>query len=74
MAVAMLNCKSVLVPLDADYQIDLDALRRAVTGRTRAIVTISPRFGPGGATPRGLGPGSPGGVGGGDGTKTVVAT
>lgn len=42
MAVAMLNCKSVLVPLDANYQIDLDAVRRAVTGRTRAIVTISP--------------------------------
>ncbi len=42
MAVAMLNCRSVLVRLDADYQIDLDVLRRAVTSRTRAIVTISP--------------------------------
>src|SRR5262249_679410 len=42
MAVAMLNCRSVIVPTDADYQIDLDALRRAVTPRTRAIVTISP--------------------------------
>jgi aspartate/methionine/tyrosine aminotransferase len=42
MAVAMLNCTSVLVPLDANYQIDLDAVRRAVTDRTRAIVTISP--------------------------------
>ena len=42
MAVAMLNCRAVLVPLDANYQIDVDAVRRAVTPRTRAIVTISP--------------------------------
>jgi aspartate/methionine/tyrosine aminotransferase len=42
MAVAMLNCRAVLVPLDADYQLDVDAVRRAVTERTRAIVTISP--------------------------------
>ncbi len=42
MAVAMLNCRAVLVPLDGDYQIDLEALRQAVTERTRAIVTISP--------------------------------
>ena len=42
MAVAMLNCRAVLVPLDANYQIDVDAVRRAITPRTRAIVTISP--------------------------------
>ena len=42
MAVAMLNCRAVLVRLDENYQIDLDALARAVTPRTRAIVTISP--------------------------------
>jgi aspartate/methionine/tyrosine aminotransferase len=42
MAVAMLNCKSVLVPLDANYQIDMERVGRAVTSRTRAIVTISP--------------------------------
>jgi aspartate/methionine/tyrosine aminotransferase len=42
MAVAMLNCRAVVVPLDANYQIDFDAVRRAVTERTRAIVTISP--------------------------------
>jgi aspartate/methionine/tyrosine aminotransferase len=42
MAVAMLNCTSVLVPLDANYQIDLDRVRQAITSRTRAIVTISP--------------------------------
>ena len=42
MAVTMLNCRPVLAPLDANYQIDLDAVRRAITSRTRAIVTISP--------------------------------
>jgi aspartate/methionine/tyrosine aminotransferase len=42
MAVAMLNCRAVLVNLDENYQIDLDRLRAAVTERTRAIVTISP--------------------------------
>jgi aspartate/methionine/tyrosine aminotransferase len=42
MAVAMLNCRAATVPLDANYQIDVEAVRRAVTERTRAIVTISP--------------------------------
>jgi aspartate/methionine/tyrosine aminotransferase len=42
MAVAMLNCRAVIVPLDANYQIDVDAVRQAVNERTRAIVTISP--------------------------------
>jgi aspartate/methionine/tyrosine aminotransferase len=42
MAVAMLNCRAVLVPLDDNYQIDVDAVRRSITPRTRAIVTISP--------------------------------
>jgi aspartate/methionine/tyrosine aminotransferase len=42
MAVAMLNCRAVLAPLDAEYQIDVEAVRRCVTARTRAIVTISP--------------------------------
>jgi aspartate/methionine/tyrosine aminotransferase len=42
MAVAMLNCRAVLAPLDAEYQIDVAAVRRCVTDRTRAIVTISP--------------------------------
>jgi aspartate/methionine/tyrosine aminotransferase len=52
MAVAMLNCRAVLVPLDADYQIDVEAVRRAVTGRTRAIVTISPNNPSGAVYPR----------------------
>ncbi len=42
MAVAMLNCRPVLAALDANYQVDLGAVRRAVSARTRAIVTISP--------------------------------
>ncbi len=42
MSVTMLNCVPVIVPLDAEYQIDVDAVRRAITDRTRAIVTISP--------------------------------
>ena len=42
MAVTMANCAPVLVPTDADYQLDLAALRAAITPRTRAIVTVSP--------------------------------
>ena len=42
MAVAMANCRAVLVATDAAYQLDLDAIAAAITARTRAIVTISP--------------------------------
>ena len=42
MAITMANCRPVLVPTDADYQLDLAALRAAITPRTRAIVTVSP--------------------------------
>jgi aspartate/methionine/tyrosine aminotransferase len=42
MAIAMLGCRPVLVPTTADYQLNVDALRAAITPRTRAIVTISP--------------------------------
>jgi aspartate/methionine/tyrosine aminotransferase len=42
MAVTMANCRPVLVPTDANHQLDLDALRAAITPRTRAIVTVSP--------------------------------
>ncbi|MDD1613065.1 MAG: aminotransferase class I/II-fold pyridoxal phosphate-dependent enzyme, partial [Methylococcaceae bacterium] len=42
MAVRMLNCKPVAVPTDAYYQLQLDALRAAITEKTRAIVTVSP--------------------------------
>jgi aspartate/methionine/tyrosine aminotransferase len=42
MAVTMANCRPVLVPTDENYQLRLDALRAAITPRTRAIVTVSP--------------------------------
>ncbi len=42
MAVRMLNCAPVPVPTDDDYQLQLDALRAAITEKTRAIVTVSP--------------------------------
>jgi aspartate/methionine/tyrosine aminotransferase len=42
MAVTMVNCRPVPVPTDAAYQLDLDALRAAITPRTRAVVTVSP--------------------------------
>ncbi|MDO8542939.1 MAG: pyridoxal phosphate-dependent aminotransferase [Opitutaceae bacterium] len=42
MAVTMTNCRPVLVPTDSNYQLDVGALRAAITPRTRAIVTVSP--------------------------------
>ena len=42
MAVAIANCKAVLVSTDENYQLRPEALRTAITPRTRAIVTISP--------------------------------
>ncbi|HXJ73280.1 MAG TPA: pyridoxal phosphate-dependent aminotransferase [Candidatus Dormibacteraeota bacterium] len=42
MAVTMANCRPVLVPTDTNYQLQLDAIRDAVTARTRAVVTVSP--------------------------------
>ena len=42
MAVTLANCRPVLVPTDANYQLDLAALRAAITPRTRAIITVSP--------------------------------
>jgi len=42
MAVTMANCRPVLVATDAQYQLQPDAIARAVTPRTRAIVTVSP--------------------------------
>lgn len=42
MAVRMRNCTPVPVPTDANYQLQLDALRAAITEKTRAIVTVSP--------------------------------
>ncbi|MBI1840193.1 MAG: pyridoxal phosphate-dependent aminotransferase [Verrucomicrobia bacterium] len=42
MAITMASCRPVLVPTDARYQLDLDGIRKAITPRTRAVVTISP--------------------------------
>lgn len=52
MAVAMLNCRAVVVPLDDNYQVDLAAIRAAITNRTRAIVSISPNNPSGAVYPR----------------------
>ncbi|UCG55678.1 MAG: pyridoxal phosphate-dependent aminotransferase [Phycisphaerales bacterium] len=42
MAVVIADCKAVCVPTDDDYQLQPDAIRDAITDRTRAVVTISP--------------------------------
>jgi aspartate/methionine/tyrosine aminotransferase len=42
MAIEMAGCRVVRVPTDDHYQLRLDAIERAITDRTRAIVTISP--------------------------------
>ena len=42
MAIQMAGCTAVPVLTDAGYQLDIDAVRRAITPRTRAIVTVSP--------------------------------
>jgi aspartate/methionine/tyrosine aminotransferase len=53
MAVTMTNCRPVLVPTDASHQLDVDALRAAITPRTRAIVTVSPNNPSGAVYPAG---------------------
>ncbi|MCL1465984.1 pyridoxal phosphate-dependent aminotransferase [Argonema galeatum] len=42
MAIAMASCQAVLVPTDENYQIIPDLIEKAITEKTRAIVTISP--------------------------------
>ncbi|MEX0600794.1 MAG: aminotransferase class I/II-fold pyridoxal phosphate-dependent enzyme, partial [Rhodothermales bacterium] len=42
MAVRIAGCRPVPVPTDASYQLQIDAIERVVSDRTRAIVTISP--------------------------------
>jgi aspartate/methionine/tyrosine aminotransferase len=42
MAIQMAGCTTVPVPTDGRYQLRLDLIRRAITDRTRAVVTISP--------------------------------
>jgi aspartate/methionine/tyrosine aminotransferase len=42
MAVALADCKTIVVPTDENYQLQPDLIRDAITDRTRAVVTISP--------------------------------
>src|SRR5262249_53312981 len=42
MAIEMAGCSVARVETDERYQLDLDAVRRAITPRTRAIVTVTP--------------------------------
>lgn len=42
MAIGMAGCDPVVVATDENYQLRPDAIRQAVTERTRAIVTVSP--------------------------------
>lgn len=42
MAVVMAGCRVVPVPTTRDYQLDLDAIARAITPKTCAVVTVSP--------------------------------
>jgi aspartate/methionine/tyrosine aminotransferase len=42
MAIEMAGCRVVAVPTDARYQPDVEAIERAISPRTRAIVTVTP--------------------------------
>jgi len=42
MAIEMAGCTAIRVPTDDRYQLRLDAIARAITPRTRAIVSVSP--------------------------------
>ncbi|MEM9721029.1 MAG: pyridoxal phosphate-dependent aminotransferase [Bacteroidota bacterium] len=42
MAIQLAGCVPVLVPTDANYQLQLGRIRKAITPKTRAIVTVSP--------------------------------
>jgi aspartate/methionine/tyrosine aminotransferase len=42
MAVDIANCKVVGVKTTPEYQLDIDAIARAITPKTRAVVTVSP--------------------------------
>ncbi|MBI4324564.1 MAG: aminotransferase class I/II-fold pyridoxal phosphate-dependent enzyme [Chloroflexi bacterium] len=42
MAITMAGCRAVLVSTDDNYQLRPEAIRRAITPKTRAVVTISP--------------------------------
>lgn len=42
MAITLAGCQPVLVPTSSEYQLQPEKIRAALTGRTRAIVTVSP--------------------------------
>jgi aspartate/methionine/tyrosine aminotransferase len=42
MAIVIAGCKPVLAPTDHNYQLRPEVIRAAITGRTRAVVTVSP--------------------------------
>jgi aspartate/methionine/tyrosine aminotransferase len=42
MAIGMAGCRAVIAPTGPRYELDPDAIRRAITPRTRAVVTVSP--------------------------------
>ncbi len=42
MAVTMVNARPIFAPTDSNFQLDPDAIRAAITPRTRAILTVSP--------------------------------
>ncbi len=42
MAIRMASCRPVIVPTDENYQLQPDAIAKAITDKTKAIVTISP--------------------------------
>jgi len=42
MAIAIAGCRAVLVSTNEQYQLQPEAIRQAITERTRAVVTISP--------------------------------
>jgi aspartate/methionine/tyrosine aminotransferase len=42
MAITIASCRAVTVPCDRDYQLRPDAIRDALTNKTRAVVTVSP--------------------------------
>jgi aspartate/methionine/tyrosine aminotransferase len=52
MAIALASAVPVIVPTDDRYQPDLPAIAAAVTGRTRAVVTVSPNNPTGAVYPR----------------------
>ena len=42
MAITIASCRPVLVNTDENYQLDLQAIAKAITPKTKAVVTISP--------------------------------